>query len=80
MTTEEQRQHEKLVAIGTELDDLYFSGRLDFDGFQALFHRALAVCGPDDDSVEMFCHFARGAGWWEWMMQELQKAASRCVA
>jgi hypothetical protein len=37
MTAEEQEQHDKLVAIAIELDDLYFSGRLDFDAFQSLF-------------------------------------------
>ena len=80
MTREEQQQHEQLVAIGSELDDLHLSGRLDFDSFKALFHRAITVCGPDDDSMEMFCHFARSEGWWDWMMQELQKAPSRRVA
>ena len=80
MTPEEQCKHEKLVAVGAELDDLYLSGRLDFDGFKALFHRAIAICGPDDDSMETFCHYATGEGWWAWMVQELQKAPSRRVA
>jgi hypothetical protein len=37
MTPEEQCKHEKLVAVGAELDDLYLSGRLDFDGFKRCF-------------------------------------------
>jgi hypothetical protein len=80
MSAEEQQRDDQLNAIGRELDDLYDSGRMDFDGFKALFHRALAICGPDDDDMEMFCHYARGDGWFAWMMQELQKAPSRRVA
>jgi hypothetical protein len=79
MTLEQQQKQDELVAVGTELDDLYFSGRLDFVAFQTLFHRALAICGPGDE-MEMFCHFARGEGWWDWMVQELQNAPSRRVA
>jgi len=80
MTREEQQQHEKLVAIGSGLDDLYFSGRLDFDAFKSLLTRAIAAAGPDHGGLEMFCHFARGEGWWDWMTQEIQKAPSRRVA
>ena len=80
MNAEEQQRDDRLNAIGRELDDLYYSSRLDFDGFKTLFHRALAVCGPDDDNMEMFCHFARGNGWWDWMMKELQKTPSQRVA
>lgn len=80
MNAEEQQRDDQLNAIGRELYELRSSGRLDFDGFKALFHRALAVCGPDDDDMEMFCPFARGDGWWDWMVQELQKAPSKRVA
>ncbi len=79
MTAQEQQRNEQLNAIGRELDELHLSGELNFDNFKALFHRALAICGPGDD-MEMFCHFARGEGWWDWMMQELQNAPSRRVA
>jgi len=80
MTREEQQQHEKLVAIGSELDDLYLSGRLDFDAFKSLLTRAIPAAGPDHEGLEMFCHFARGEGWWDWMMQEIQKTPSSRVA
>lgn len=80
MTQEEQLQDEQLNAVGKALDDLADEGKLDFDQFKALFHRALAICGPNNDSMEMFCHFARGDGWWAWMMEELQKAPARRVA
>ena len=80
MTREEQQQHEQLVAIGTELDDLNLSGRLDFDAFKSLLTRAIEAVGPDHESLEMFCHFARGDGWWDWMVQELQKAPSKRAA
>ena len=80
MNAEEQQRDEQLNAIGRELHELRLSGRLDFDAFKAHFHRALAICGPDDDDMEMFCHYARGDGWWDWMVQELRKAPSRRVA
>jgi hypothetical protein len=80
MNAQEQQQDEALNAIGRELYEIYYLGKLDFEQFKALFHRAIAVCGPDDDSMEMFCHYARGDGWWDWMMQELQKAPSQRVA
>ena len=80
MTREEHQQHDQLVAIGRELDDLHACGRLDFDAFKSLLARAIVIVGPDHDSLEMFCHFATGEGWWAWMMQELQKASSRRVA
>jgi hypothetical protein len=80
MTREEQQQHEALVAIGGELDELYFSGRLDFDAFKSLLSRAIAAVGSDHEGLEMFCHFAHGEGWRDWMVQELRKAPSRRVA
>ena len=80
MTREEQQQHEALIAIGSALDDLHLSGRLDFDAFKSLLTRAIAEVGADHADLEMFCHFARGDGWWDWMVQELQKAPSRRVA
>jgi len=80
MTSQDERRDEQLNALGRELDDLYLSGKLDFDALKALFHRGLAICGPDSDDMEMFCHFARGEGWWDWMMQELRTAPSRRVA
>ena len=79
MTPQEEQIDEQLNAIGRELNDLYLSGNLDFDSFKALFHRALAIYGTGDD-MEMFCKYARGDGWWDWMMQELRKASSRRVA
>ncbi|HEV3197548.1 MAG TPA: hypothetical protein VGZ73_06560 [Bryobacteraceae bacterium] len=72
--------YSRLEQIGNELFDRYHANALDFATFQRLFHDALAVCGPDDDSMEMFCPFAKPEGWWDWMMQELQKAPSRRVA
>ena len=76
----EEVDHKALSRIGNELTDLYLDDRLDFPAFQRLFHEAIAVCGPDNDSMEMFCPFARGEGWWDWMVQELQKTPSRRVA
>lgn len=76
----EQQRDEQLNAIGCELDELRSSGALDFDRFKALFRRALAICGPDDGDMEMFCHFAGGEGWWDWMVKELREAPSRRVA
>jgi len=67
-------------AIGMDLFDRSLAGTPDLAAFQRLFHEAIAVCGPENDSMEMFCHFATGEGWWDWMMQELQKAPSRIVA
>jgi hypothetical protein len=80
MTREEQQQHERLIAIGTELDDLYFSGQLDFDAFKSLLTRAIAAVGSDHEGLEMFCGYARGDGWFAWMVQELQKTPSQRVA
>lgn len=71
---------EALSRIGDELTDLYLDGRLNLPDFQRLFREALAICGPDSDHMEMFCSFARGEGWWDWMMQEIRKAPSRRVA
>jgi hypothetical protein len=72
--------HTRLEQIGDELFDRSQAGTLDFATFQRLFHEAVAVCGPDSDSMEMFCPFTKPAGWWDWMTQELQKAPSRRVA
>lgn len=72
--------HAQLERIGNELFDRSQAGTLDFAAFKRLFHEAIAVCGPDNDSMEMFCHFATGQGWWDWMMKELQKTPSQRVA
>jgi hypothetical protein len=72
--------YSQLERIGNELFDRSQAGTLDFATFQRLFHEAIAVCGPDNDSMEMFCPFARGEGWWDWMIQELRKTPSRRVA
>ena len=80
MTTVEKQQHERLCEIGRELDDMYSSGRLDFDAFKSLVTRAIAAVGADHPDLEMFCGYARGDGWFAWMTQELQQAPSRRVA
>ena len=80
MNAVQKNRDEALNAIGRELDDFYFSGRLDFETFKSLFTRALEVAGSDTDDLEMFCHFARGEGWSDWMVQELRKTPSRRVA
>ena len=59
MSAIQKNRDEALNAIGRELDDFYFSGRLDFETFKALFTRALDAAGSDTDDLEMFCHFAR---------------------
>ena len=80
MNNVQKKRNEALNAIGRELDDLYFSGRLDFESFKSLFTRALDAAGSDTDDLEMFCHFARQEDWWDWMMQELRKTPPRRVA
>ena len=80
MTALEKQQHERLCEIGRELDDLYFSGRLDFDAFKSLLTRAIDGVGADHPDLEMFCGYARGEGWFAWMVQELQKTPSQRVA
>lgn len=80
MSREERQQDDQLNAIGRELSELKYSGRLDFGAFQSLLHRAIAAVGADHPDLEMFCHFARGDGWWDWMVQELRKSASTRVA
>ena len=80
MTALEILQHERLCEIGRELDDTYSSGHLDFDAFKRLVKRAIASVGADHPGLEMFCHYARGGGWWDWMTQELQKSPSQRVA
>ena len=72
--------YSELERIGNELFDRSQAGTLDFTAFQRLFHEAIAVCGPDNDSMEMFCPFTKPNGWWDWMVQELQKTSSRRVA
>ena len=54
--------------------------RLDFEAFQSLVTRAIFAVGADHPGLEMFCHYARGEGWFAWMVQELQNAPSRRVA
>ena len=76
--------HSVLDAAGPEPDrqvrGLFRSGRLDFDTFKALVTRAITAVGADHPDLEMFCGYARGDGWFAWMVQELQKAPSRRVA
>jgi hypothetical protein len=79
MNAQEHRRDEQLNAIGWELSDRYLAGTLDFEAFQSLFYRALAICGPGDE-MEMFCHYARGEGWFAWMTHEIQQASSKHVA
>lgn len=75
----EQVDNKELERIGNELYTRWRSGTLDFPSFQRLFHEAIQICGPGDE-MEMFCPFARGDGWWDWMKQELKKASNRRVA
>jgi hypothetical protein len=80
MTVQEQQRDEQLNAIGRELFERSQAGALDFEMFKSLLKRAIAAAGPDNEHLEMFCHYATGEGWWDWMVQELQKAPSRRVA
>jgi hypothetical protein len=80
MNDVQKKRSEALNAIGRELDDLALSGQLDFERFKFLFTRALDAAGSDTDDLEMFCQEARDPEWWNWMMQELQKAPTRRVA
>ena len=77
---EKVAKYDKLEKIGNELYARSIEGTLDFPAFQRLFGDAQAVCGPDNDAMEMFCPFAKPQGWWDWMIKELQKAPSRRVA
>ena len=70
MTALEIQQHERLCEIGRELDDAYSSGRLDFDAFKALVTRAITAVGADHPDLEMFCGYARGNGWFAWMVMD----------
>ena len=70
----------KLGQIGDELYERSVAGSLDFTAFQRLFSDARGACGPDVDALEMFCPYAKPAGWWTWMVQELQKTPSRRIA
>jgi hypothetical protein len=72
--------HGQLERIGNELFDRSRAGTLDFAAFQRLFLAAIAICGPDNDEMEMFCPFAKPEGWWNWMMKELQRTPSQRVA
>jgi len=80
MTIKEQQRDEQLNAIGRELFERSQAGTLDFERFQSLLQRAIAAVGSNSEHLEMFCHYATGEGWWDWMMQELQKAPSRRIA
>jgi arabinogalactan endo-1,4-beta-galactosidase len=80
MTAQEQQRDEQLNAIGRELFERSQGGTLDFEAFQALLQRAIATVGSDNEHLEMFCHYASGEGWWDWMMQELRRTSSRRVA
>jgi pyruvate-formate lyase-activating enzyme len=75
MTEQERKNEEALQAIGRELSDLSVNGTLDFEAFQRLLKRAIAEVGADYD-LEMFCGYARGEGWFAWMVQEIQKSAA----
>ena len=80
MTDTQKARDEALNAIGRELDDLHFSGRLDFDAFKSLFLRGLAVCGPNTDDLEMFMADVQDRSWYDWMVDQLQRSASCRVA
>ncbi len=80
MTTREQHDDELLNAIGRELFERSQAGTLDFAAFQSLLKRAIAAVGPDNEHLEMFCHYASDAGWWDWMTREIKNAPSRRVA
>jgi hypothetical protein len=80
MTALEKQRQERLCEIGRELDETYSSGHLDFDAFKLLVSRAIADVGADHPGLEMFCHYALGDGWWDWMMAELRKSPSQRVA
>jgi hypothetical protein len=45
MTALEKQQHQRLCEIGRDLEDAYFSGRLDFDAFKTLLRRAIDGVG-----------------------------------
>ncbi len=72
--------YDKIERIGDELYERSVTGALDFTAFQRLLADARAACGQDVDALEMFCAYAKPAGWRDWMTQELQKAPSRRVA
>ena len=72
--------YDKLGQIGNELYERSVAGTLDFTAFQRLFSDACSACGPDADALEMFCPYAKPVGWWDWMVQELQKTPSQRVA
>jgi len=76
----EVANYDRLEEIGNTLHARSAEGSLDFPEFQQLFAEALAACGGDTDALEMFCPFAKPAGWWDWMMKELQRASSQRVA
>ena len=59
MTAEEQQRDHQLNAIGRELYELRSSGRLDFDSFKALFHRALAIYGTGGRPLNPVHDFSR---------------------
>jgi len=80
MTEQERQEHEALSAIGWELFDRRHAGTLDFEAFKTLLQRAIDAVGPDNPDLEMFCHYARGEGWFAWMTHELQQASSKHVA
>ena len=80
MTERERQQEQALQAIGWELSERSTTGTLDFDAFQGLVKRAIVEVGANHSGLEMFCGYARGEGWFAWMMQELKKTASERVA
>jgi hypothetical protein len=80
MNASEKQRDEALNAIGREIDDLKFSGRLDFDAFKSLFLRGLEAAGDDTDDLEMFMPVIQDRSWREWMIEQLQRSASRRVA
>ena len=80
MTIQEQQQDAQLNAMGRDLFERSQAGTLDFETFQSLLQRAIAAVGSDNEHLEMFCHYATGEGWWDWMMPELRKTPSQRVA
>jgi hypothetical protein len=72
--------YDELGRIGNELYERSVAGTLDFAAFQKLFSQARSACGSDEDALEMFCPYAKPAGWWDWMMGELRNGPSERVA
>jgi hypothetical protein len=76
----DRERSDRLNAIGEELDEFYFCGKLDFANFKRLFEMALAACGEDTDDLEMFMAMARQPGWAEWIWERLAAHRASRVA